>query len=572
MLIGIDLGTTHCKAGAFDHQGQALHIASREVQTQPGRWGYAYYDPGGLWNTVLDLLGEVLQRTGGQAGSGHAHRLAGIGVAGMAETGLLIDRRTGAERIPFIPWFDPVASAQAEQIRQAASAQDAFLHRGLRPSFKFPVMKLLWLKDTDPGLLNGAQWLSAADYIAYRLTGQVATDPSLASRTFALDLPTGQWDADWLRRLGLSESLFPPILAGGQPVGATLPGLQDSHTGTSIPAGVPVTIAGHDHVCGAFAAYAWAAATVPPAGPSPADPPAARLRGTGGLYLPGATSGATDRQQIVFDSIGTAESLVGLFPARPLTEVDDRSGFAFGRHVRPGWMYWMGGLSSSGGSLEWLRTLLGAPPDGDPRLTYADIDHLLAGIPEAPTGILYYPYLAGSGSPHSDSLARGALVGLSAAHTRSHLLRAALEGVCYEIEWMRRRAEEMLGTRLRRILAAGGGTRNRYWMQIKADVSGCEVDLLPQDETTLLGAALLAGLGAGAYRDEAELAGQLRASAGEDAAINALLAAASQRYLPDPQRRQVYRRLYDNGFALLLPLVMHYYRNLLVHGFHQPES
>ncbi len=567
MIIGIDLGTTHCKAGAFDQQGQALHIASRDVRTQPGRWGYAYYDPTGLWHTVLDLLGEVLQRAGGQAGRDQA--LAGIGVAGMAETGLLIDRRTGRERIPFIPWFDPVASAQAEQIRQAASTHEAFLHRGLRPSFKFPVMKLLWLKDTDPGLLTGAYWLSAADYIAYHLTGQLATDPSLASRTFALDLPTGQWDADWLGRLGLSESLFPPILAGGQPVGATLPGLQAPSTGAPIPAGVPVTIAGHDHVCGAFAAYAWASASS--AVPAATDPPA-QPRDTGGLSAPAGSAAANDRQQSIFDSIGTAESLVGLFPARPLTEDDDRSGFAFGRHVRPGWMYWMGGLSSAGGSLEWLRSLLGAPPDGDPPLTYAELDHLLAQIPEAPTGILYYPYLAGSGSPHSDSLARGALVGLSASHTRSHLLRAALEGVCYEIEWMRRRAEEMLGTKLRRILAAGGGTRNRHWMQIKADVSGCDVDLLPQDETTLLGAALLAGLGAGVYRDEAELADQLRATSGEAGAINALLAAAAQRYQPDPQRRQAYRRLYDNGFALLLPLVMHYYRNLLVHGFHQPEG
>ncbi len=485
-LLSLDLGTTHLKAGLFDPDGRLLAFASRDVSAHAGWRGAAGYDPDEVWR----LMGETVRETLAAA----SRPPQAVGIASMAETGLLLDRRSGAARTPFIPWFDPIAAPQAERLRLTAPG-GAFLQRGLRPSYKPGLMKLLWLKEQAPALLDGAVWLSAADYAAYRLTGQWATDPSLASRTYALQISRAAWDAAWLTQLGLPLDLFPPIAPDNQPVGGLAPAAAGA---LGLPAGLPVVIAGHDHVVGAFAAHAVAGAASP---------------------------------DTLFDSLGTAESLVGLVPARDLTAADDASGFSFGRYVRSGWLYWIGGLSAAGGSLEWLRGVL-----NEPRLDYAGLERLASSVPAEPTGILYYPYLAGSGSPHSDSLARGAFLGLSAAHTRGHLARAVIEGLAFEVEFMRRRAEQAGNGPARRILAAGGGVHNRSWLQIKADVSGCVVEACDQPETTLLGAALLAGLGAGVYASEADLAGRV---AGQP----------TRRCLPDPGRHAAYRRAYEERFA-----------------------
>ena len=233
----------------------------------------------------------------------------------------------------------------------------------------------------------------------------------------------------------------------------------------------------------------------------------------------------------VFDSIGTAESLTGVFPERPLKEADYQAGFAFGLYGAPGHLYWMGGLSASGGSIEWLRSILGDPP-----LMLWRMEALIRRSLRNPTGILYFPYLSGSGSPHSNSLVRGAFIGLNATHDRADLYQAVLEGAAFEIEYMRRAAEGVTGAPVQRILAAGGGTRNRRWMQIKADVFGCPLDVLAQKESTLLGAVLLAGIGSGVYADVHLAAGWLGGC-------------GLERYEPDPARHEVYRQLFEGGYC-----------------------
>jgi xylulokinase len=272
-----------------------------------------------------------------------------------------------------------------------------------------------------------------------------------------------------------------------------------------VPKGVPVAVAGHDHLSGAFAA---------------------------GVIRPGQ----------VFNSMGTAESFIGVIDERPLGEAEFSSGFTYGCHTVPGRLYWMGGLSASGGSVEWLRSVLGEPP-----LSYADLDALLARAPEGPTGILYFPYLAGSNSPHSDTRVRAAFVGLSASHGRAELLKAVLEGTAYELEYVRKTASQSTGISIDRLRIAGGGTRNRPWMQIKADVSGCRLDLLSMPETTLLGAALLAGIGAGVFGSPAEVFASPDLPGLKDAQVETVL--------PDPDRHLAYASLYRDGYLKLqIPL------------------
>jgi sugar (pentulose or hexulose) kinase len=264
-----------------------------------------------------------------------------------------------------------------------------------------------------------------------------------------------------------------------------------------------VAISGHDHVCAALGV---------------------------GAIAPG----------LVFDSMGTAETLVGAAiydQARGPGEPEYRSGLTYGCHVVPGTYYWMGGLSASGGSVEWLRQLCGEPP-----LSYAALESLLNGITHRPSGILYFPYLAGSGAPHADPAARAAFVGLAATHGRAEMTQAVLEGTAYEMEVIRRAAERATGDRIERIIAAGGGTRNRHWLQIKADVSGCRFDVAAQPEAALLGAALAAGTGCGVYADATE-------------AVAATAQPPAATILPDEARHGAYARLYEQGYlALQAPL------------------
>jgi sugar (pentulose or hexulose) kinase len=193
----------------------------------------------------------------------------------------------------------------------------------------------------------------------------------------------------------------------------------------------------------------------------------------------------------------------------------------------------LGGLSTSGGSIEWLRGLLGEPP-----LTYAEIDALLSTLDRMPGSILYFPYLAGSGSPHTNTAVRAAFIGLSSAHTRADLLKAVLEGTALEIEVSRRAAEEATGLPIQLIIAAGGGTRNRRWIQIKADVSGCRYLVPSMPETTLLGAALLAGVGAGVFASEEQALAMTSQSRGKT-------------FRPDEQINHAYRRIFEHGFLAL---------------------
>ena len=491
-ILAVDIGTTHCKAGLFALDGTALKIATRPMVTQRASSGETYFDPEALWGTASTVIRKV---------AASADSIAAIGIASMAETGLLVDRRTGTSRSFFVPWFDTAAQTQADLIRRESNPLERYLKTGLRASFKCSLAKVLWLRARDEGLLDGAIWLSAADYIAYRLTGKFGTDCSLAGYTFAFRVDQRAWDSDWLREWRLSPDLFPPVNLSGTPIG----GVQsEAAASLGLVAGIPVAVCGHDHVTAAFAMK---------------------------VTSPGK----------VFNSMGTAETLLGALPERILTQDDFRSGLIYGCHVANGCGYWLGSLSASGGSVEWLRAQLGHKP-----LSYDEIDALMASARPEPTGILYFPYLVGSGPPHADPLIRGAFIGLSASHGRADLLKAVLEGTVYEVEFIRQAGEHITGQSIPALIAAGGGTRNRPWLQIKADVSGCRIEASAEPEATLLGAALVAGIGSGLYDSEAE-------------AFNGLCLNPVEVFLPDRERHAVYRRLYEQGYLRLQEALRHHF-------------
>ena len=484
-LLSIDVGTTHCKVGLFALDGTCRQAASLPTPVRSAA-GRAFIPPDALWAAIAGALAELHCAARGL-------EVAGIGIASTAESGLLVNRTDGAPLSVIFPWFDTAPSDQAERLKQAGDARERFLASGVYPSFKSSLAKILWVKQHLELNLAPAVWLSVADWAAFQLTGSFQTDFSLAGRTYAFRIYEKEWDAPWLKTFGLSPDLFPPARPSTQPAGR-LSAVRAAQL--DLPAGIPVCIAGHDHICAALAA---------------------------GALHPG----------VVLDSMGTAEALVGAFPERPLTPADHRSGFSIGCHTAPGRFYWIGGLSTSGGALEWLRKLVST--EG---LSYADLAALLAGASSDPGEILFFPYLAGAGSPHTDQGMRAAFVGLRLGHSLGDLVKAVLEGTAFEVELMRRQAEALTAAPIQRLVVTGGGVRNPRWLQIKADVSGCPYSLAQTSEAVLLGAALIGGIGAGLYPDV-------------EAALEAISRPPESVYRPDPTRHAGYTARFEQGY---LPL------------------
>jgi len=449
LLLGLDIGTTNIKAGLFETDGRLAAVASRPTITSYTAEGLPYYDPEWMWQTAAEVLREAAAKAGSP--------ILALGITSMAEAGLIVDLDNGRPKSHVIPWFDKRSLPQLERVKAASDALERFSKSGLNPSFKYGMLKLMWLKDQDEEALRNSCWLSVSDYIAFRLTGERFTDASLAARTYAYDLYNGTWDRAFLDKFGLGEVAFPEVLPAGHPGGRVT---AEAAAVSGLPEGLTVAVCGHDHLCASVAV---------------------------GALQPGH----------VFDSMGTAETLVGVLPERKLGEAEFRTGMSHGKHVLPGRYFWMGGISSSGGSVEWMRKIIQDPP-----IPYDDMNRMLAQTESKPTGILYYPYLSGSGAPKPNPNMLSSFIGVSVNHTRADMMRAVLEGTVYEFAAIRRAAEQASGQAIREITAVGGGTRNAVLMQIKADVTGCTFYIPSVEEATMLGAALIAGVGNGVYRDE----------------------------------------------------------------------
>lgn len=500
-LLGIDIGTTHSKVGLFDTRGRTLASVSRATTSHQHEDGYSFYNPEEIWEMIGSAIKEVMSN---MVSNIPAQRVAAIGITSMAESGLLVDRVTGTPRSPFMPWFDTCSTPQADFISAESDALERFSHSGLHNSFKLGLAKLLWIRERDPQALHQTVWLSASSYIAYRLTGNMAFDYSLAARTYAFSIVEKKWDQHWLRHFGLETDLFPDALPGGTVMGRVRSELSE----LGLAADTPVAIAGHDHVSSALAV---------------------------GAITP----------ELVYDSMGTAETLVGTLSERTLGEHEFNSGLSYGCHIAKDRFFWMGGSSSSGGSIEWLREQL-----GDPVLSYEEILALLETVKPGPTGMLYYPYLTGSGAPQPDPQAKASLIGFTKEHGKAELIKAVLEGTAYQLESIRRGAEQIAGRAIETMLVVGGGTRNKHWLQIKADVSNCSLELPPIAEASLLGAALAAGVGSGVYSSVEE-------------ATASVIREKPEWITPNESRHAIYRRLYEEGYLQLQAPLRAFFNNTL---------
>lgn len=493
-LLGLDIGTTHCKAGLFRQDGTLKKLAILPTNSKRNAEGFFYYSPEGMWQTILTVLKEATEGVSPKF-------IYSLGITSMSESGILLDRRLGTPKSEVIPWFDTRAMNEYKKIFNEENHLERFKRTGLHASFKYGLAKILWLKNQNPDILDGGIWLSVADYIAFRLTGSFYTDYSLAARTYAYRIDKKEWDEDWLLRFGISKDLFPDVYPSGTPVGKVS---SESFLNIGLRKGLPVAVSGHDHLCCSVAA--------------------------GAIY-----------KGVTFDSMGTAETLLGPLDERPLGLTEFESGLSYGIHVIRDSYFWMGGIPSSGGSVEWLRSNLGDPP-----LSYSKIESLLNAIENKPTNIIFMPYLSGSGAPAPDPSVMGAFIGLKKTHNRSYLLRAVLEGTAYELESIRRTAERIADYDIYKIFCLGGGTNNASWMQIKADVSKCEFRTPQLQGDGALGAALIAAVETGYYKNIAEAC---QPFSNRDEHV----------FLPNGENHQQYKEIFEKQYLWLQKPLREFY-------------
>ncbi len=339
--------------------------------------------------------------------------------------------------------------------RPASSGTPLFAITGteIQPIMTAP--KLMWIRDELPEVWSRtSKFLNVSAYIAWRLGAEMVQEHSLASRTGLFDLRRRDWHPELLKLAGLDRSLFGTLTQGGTRIGSVS---RAGSLASGLPAGIAIGMAGHDHLCGAFA-------------------------------------GGVIRRGDVLDSIGTAEGLlVGLD-----TPVDDVTmggqGFTQGAHVVPDQYYGLGAIYTAGASYEWARKAFAGGRDHQAILAGA------RSVSAGSLGVMFLPHLRLAMFPELDSRARGAFIGLTTDVTTDVLIRAVLEGVAMEGRaGFGPLAQFADLPELTDIKVIGGTARNQLLIEIKASVMNARQHVLAVDEATALGAAMLAGMAAGVY-------------------------------------------------------------------------
>ncbi len=453
-LIGVDLGTSGTKTVIFDEEGRVLASETVEYPLYQPKNGWAEQEPLDWWNASCTGIKAVLSKSGIDG-----HAVKGLGISGQMHGLVMLDKNGDVLRRSII-WCDQRTAAECDEITQKVG-RERLIQITANPALTgFTASKILWVRNNEPEVYEKcAHILLPKDYVRYMLTGEFATEVSDASGMQLLDVPARKWSDEVLSKLNIDKSLLAKVYESPQVTGTVSARASEL---CGLPAGTPVVGGAGDN----------AAAAV----------------GTG-----------TVRDGIAFTTLGTSGVV---FAHTDKISIDPLGRVHTFCCAVPGAWHVMGVTQAAGLSLKWFRdnfcqaeieTAKGMEVD-----PYYLMDKEAEKIPIGCDSLLYMPYLMGERTPHLDPDCRGVFFGLSARHTRQHLLRAVMEGVAYS----QRDSVEVLrsmGVTIKDMLACGGGGTSSLWRQMLADVYGCPVKTVTSKEGPALGVAILAGVGTGVY-------------------------------------------------------------------------
>ena len=443
MILAHDLGTTGDKAALYSLDGGLVAATTARYGTDYGAGGRVEQDAGDWWRATAESTRSLLEQTGVRP-----DELACVSFSGQMMGALLLDEHGEPVR-PAIIWADTRSAEQCDRLVQRIGMEQGYRLIGHRLNPTYSLTKVMWVREHEPeAFARTRHVVLAKDYVAYRLTGVLATDPSDASSTNAFDQGAGSWSDELLAAAEIDRALLPEIVPSTTVLG---PVTGDAARATGLAAGTPVVLGGGDGPCAALGA------------------------------------GVISEDSGAYAYLGSS-SWVSMAAAEPLH--DPRMRTMTFNHVLPDAYVPTATMQAGGASMEWISDVLEERP--------AALGDAAAGVEAALDGLLFLPHLLGERSPYWNPSARGAFVGLQRHHGRAHLTRAVLEGVAMNLRTGLEAFEEM-GARIETVDAIGGGAASDTWLQILADVWGKEVRRRSLvDEANALGAAVVGGVGVGA--------------------------------------------------------------------------
>jgi glycerol kinase len=448
VILAIDQGTSGTTCLVFDERAEVLGRAYREFEQHFPRPGWVEHDAAEIWQVTQAVAGEALDDAGLRPGE-----LQAVGITNQRETVCVWDPETGEPLHRAIVWQDRRTAGRCDELRSEGREPMVRERTGLVLDPYFSGTKIEWLLRNVSGLRERAQEGRAVfgtvdSWLIFKLTGELATDPSNASRTMLLDISSAKWDAELLDLLGVPERALPSVRTSCGTIGTTRPDALHGHE-------VPVAGVAGDQQAALF-------------GQACVDPGLGKnTYGTGSFVL----------QNAGYTAPPTVEGLL--------------STVAWGIGGRLSYAL-EAAIFVTGAGVQWLRDGLGIISAA------AETEQLAASL-SGNDGVYFVPALTGLGSPHWDPYARGMIVGLTRGAGRAQLARATLEAIAYQTVDAVRAMEVACGFELAELRADGGATVNDWLMQFQADVLGVPVVVPEITETTALGAGYLAGVGTGLW-------------------------------------------------------------------------
>lgn len=461
-LLGIDLGTTACKTGIFDTNGNRVALASKEYPLYTPYPSYVEQDTEDWWNAVVETLKEVLDTS-----RIDPKDIKGIGTGGPCYGHVFLDSSGNVLRRA-ITFQDRRATKQAEWIMQNLSEEKRFEFTGipLRVDSSFSICRLLWIKENEPEILEKTdKVLQPKDFINFKLTGSFATD-SLSAASL-VNIMDNKYHEEYFDLLDIPIRIVPEVRNSFEIMGEITKEISEI---TGLCPDTPVVTGWMDGTCCCIGS---------------------------GMVEHGRAN----------DLSGTAEN-IGLMS----------KDFAFeeGLMVGPIFdLFFIGGGTAAGGySLKWFRDTFGQievqmADQLSGFSSYMLLDIEAGSIPPDSDNLIFLPYLIGEKSPIWDPDAKGLFIGITERHTRAHFIRAIMEGVAYSIRHILEIAEKASGIHADEIRVAGGGGKSDIWNQIKADVLGRRFLKLKELEVGALGGAMLAGMGIDIFKDQREASNKM---------------------------------------------------------------
>ena len=443
--LGIDVGTGGTRAVLIDGAGQI--VASETIEHIPfasPQTGWAEQDPDDWWRASVAAIRAVLSHHNVTPDS-----IAAIGLSGQMHGAVLLDADDKLLR-PSIIWCDQRSEVQCQQLTEQIGAS-RLIELTCNPALTgFTLPKILWVKDHEPEHWRRLRsLLLPKDYVRLRLTGDKAIDVADASGTLLLDVSARQWSREMLDAAGINDNVLPRLFESPEITGSVS---QSAAELTGLRVGTPVVAGAGDQAAGAVGM---------------------------GIVKPGSVSATIGTSGVVFAATNN--------PA-----LDPKGRVHTFCHAIPNRWHVMGVTQGAGLSLRWFRDQFGLAP-------YDQLTAEAADVPAGADNLLWAPYLMGERTPHLDPNARAALVGLTASHTRAHVVRAILEGVAFSLRDSLEIFRDM-NVPVESIRLGGGGARSKLWRQIQADVYAHAVDIVQAEEGAAYGAALLAGVGGGLWK------------------------------------------------------------------------